>query len=128
MANEKARILLVDDEPALARLMQTVLNRSGYAVDVCGDATAAFAAYEGATDPYQVVVADVTLPGLSGQDMAVQMLQRNPTLRVLLCSGYPVAVESLPENVQNRVAYLQKPFLPNMLAKALEELLAQGSS
>jgi hypothetical protein len=54
--------------------------------------------------------------------MAVQMLVENPTLKVLLSSGYPFAVDSLPEPVQGRVAFLQKPYLPNMLVKAVEEL------
>ena len=42
---EKARILLVDDEPALVKLMQTYLSRMGYTVDTSGDADGAFAAF-----------------------------------------------------------------------------------
>jgi CheY-like chemotaxis protein len=128
MPQEKARILLVDDEPALAKLMQTVLSRMGYSVETCGDAEGAILKFDQPIEPYDVLVADLTLPGMSGQDMAIQMLQAKPALRVLLCSGYPVEIESLPANVQDRVAYLQKPFLPNMLAKALEELMQRGAS
>ena len=74
---------------------------------------------------FQLLVADLTLPDLPGQDMAVQMLAQNPNLRILLCSGYPFAVDSLPVAIQNRFASLQKPFLPNMLASAIEELLGR---
>jgi DNA-binding NtrC family response regulator len=70
-----------------------------------------------------LLVADLTLPDLPGQDMALRMLEENPELRILLCSGYPFAVDSLPAPVQKRFASLQKPFLPNMLAKAIEDLL-----
>jgi DNA-binding NtrC family response regulator len=60
---------------------------------------------------------------MSGQDMAVRMVQLNKQLRVLLCSGYPTAVDALPLEVQENFDVLQKPFLPNMLAKSIEELL-----
>jgi DNA-binding NtrC family response regulator len=100
----------------------------GYVVDTSPDANGAFAAVDRASGPYDLVVADLTLPGMSGQDMALQMLNANPLLKVLLCSGYPIAVDALPEEVQERVASLEKPFLPNMLAKAIEELLQRNSS
>ena len=122
----KARILLVDDEPALVKLMQTYLSRMGYSVDTSGDANGGIAAFEKSSGGYDLLVADLTLPGMSGQDMALQLLQSHPRLRVLLCSGYPIAVDALPGDVQNRVAALEKPFLPNMLAKAIEDLLQRA--
>jgi DNA-binding NtrC family response regulator len=125
---EKARILLVDDEPALVKLMQTYLSRMGYTVDTSGDADGAFAAFEQTSQHYDLLVADVTLPGMSGQDMALQLLASKPALKVLLCSGYPIAVDALPDGVQSRVAALEKPFLPNMLAKAIEELLQRQTT
>jgi DNA-binding NtrC family response regulator len=124
---QRARILLVDDEPALVKLMQTYLSRMGYTVDTSGDANGAFAAFEKATGDYDLMVADLTLPGMSGQDMALQLLEAKPALKVLLCSGYPIAVDALPAQVQGRVASLEKPFLPNMLAKAIEELLQRNT-
>ncbi len=122
---KKATILLVDDEAALTKLMQTYLGKLGYNVESALQATEAFATF--GTDPsrFQLLVADLTLPDLPGQDMAVQMLAQNPNLRILLCSGYPFAVDSLPVAIQNRFASLQKPFLPNMLASAIEELLGR---
>jgi CheY-like chemotaxis protein len=125
---EKARILLVDDEPALVKLMQTYLSRMGYTVDTSGDADGAFDAFERSSHQYDLLVADVTLPGMSGQDMALQLLASKPSLKVLLCSGYPIAVDALPDQVQGRVAALEKPFLPNMLAKAIEELLQRQTT
>jgi DNA-binding NtrC family response regulator len=120
---KKATILLVDDEAQLTKLMQTYLTKLGYNVESALKAADALSTF--ATDPgrFELLVADLTLPDLPGQDMAMRMVDLNPALRVLLCSGYPFAVDSLPEELQNRFASLQKPFLPNMLAKAIEELL-----
>lgn len=123
MDSKEVRILLVDDEPALTKLMQTYLTRIGYTVDTSLNAAGAFALVKQAKAPYHLLVSDLTLPDMQGDDMALQMLKSNPLLRVLVCSGYPFAVDSLPENVQHRFTALLKPFLPNMLAKEIEELL-----
>jgi len=119
----KVRILLVDDEAALTKLMQTYLGRLGYAVDSALNASEALAVFERNKTQYDLLVADLTLPDRPGQEMALDMLTQRPNLRVLLCSGYPFEVESLSLDVQPRFASLQKPFLPNMLAKAIEDLL-----
>jgi DNA-binding NtrC family response regulator len=120
---KKATILLVDDEAALTRLMQTYLGKLGYTVESALNATEASEIFQRDPARFQLLVADLTLPDLPGQDMALRMVEHNPDLRVLLCSGYPFAVDSLPESAQHRFAALQKPFLPNMLAKAIEDLL-----
>lgn len=122
-AKDTIRILLVDDEAALTRLLQTYLSRIGYSVDSSLDAKGAFSQAEQSTKPYDLLVADITLPDMPGNEMALRMLDTSPSLRVLLCSGYPFDVTALPENVQHRCSALLKPFLPNMLAQAIEELL-----
>jgi DNA-binding NtrC family response regulator len=119
------RILLVDDEPALLRLMQTYLNRLGYDVEACSDAKSALEVFE--SKSFDLVVADVTLPDRSGQDMAIEMANEDPKLRVLVCSGYPVQMTSIPAGTRERFASLQKPFLPNMLASTIEGLLRKRS-
>ena len=124
-AEPKARILLVDDEAAITRLMQTYLTKLGYHVDTSLDATGAFELVKPGSTPYDLLVADLTLPDLPGQQMALRMVAENQRLRVLLCSGYPFAVDSLDETLQPRFASLLKPFLPNMLAEALDELLSR---
>jgi hypothetical protein len=57
--------------------------------------------------------------------MALRMVSLNPNLRVLLCSGYPFDVRSLPEKVRSQFSVLQKPFVPKMLTGAVEELLSR---
>lgn len=122
---KKAHILLVDDEAAVTRLMQTYLGKIGYTVDVALRAGEAFEKFDKDPKQFDLLVADLTLPDMRGQDMAMRMLDVHPQLRVLLCSGYPFDVESLPSEVQQRFASLLKPFIPNMLAKAIEDLLAR---
>ena len=123
MGDQAFRILLVDDEAPLLRLMQTYLNKLGYVVEACPDGKSALAAFEREPDQFSLVVADLTLPDMSGQDMAVQMAAAQPKLRVLLCSGYAAEMDKVPENMRDRFAELQKPFLPKMLVSTIEKLL-----
>ncbi|HYP07225.1 MAG TPA: response regulator [Bryobacteraceae bacterium] len=119
----KARILIVDDEPDLVKLLQSYLKRLGYSVDTSHDAEEALALVDQTGQTYDLLVADVTLPRMSGKELALKMTAASPNLKVLLTSGYPVAVDSMPESLRYRLGSLDKPFLPNMLVKSIEELL-----
>jgi two-component system cell cycle sensor histidine kinase/response regulator CckA len=123
MDEASVRILLVDDEPPLLRLMQTYLKKLGYTVEACLDGRSATAAFDAAGGAFDLLVADVTLPDISGKDLAVQLAASQPKLRVLLCSGYPVQLNGLPDNLRDRFGALDKPFVPNMLASSVEKLL-----
>lgn len=122
MVEELARLLVVDDEASLVVLLQRYLTRLGYEVESCPDAEQALERFEKQPDRYAAVLADLTLPGMSGEEMVVKMLAVRPDLPVLVCSGLPLD-PSLFAAQGRRVEFLQKPFLPKMLADALQKVL-----
>lgn len=123
MANSALRILLVDDEKALLALLKRHLERAGHSVVDALSAELARAALD-ATDSWQpdILIADETLPGDSGSQLAAELLGRFPAMLCLLCSGYPLSLESLPAAGRSRAAILQKPYMPAALEKAVDEL------
>lgn len=120
---ESVAILIVDDEPPLLRLMQAFLERHSYQVTACATAAEALEFFRTDTSRFRVVIADLTLPDMQGDAMALQMVEEAPDLRVLLCSGYPFDLQGIAAAVRRRFGTLQKPFLPNMLTRAVEDLL-----
>ncbi len=118
-----ARILLLDDEQALLDLMQTYLSRLGHQVEAFATVARGWVAFEDQPQSFELLIADLSMPGLGGNDLFLRMLALNPNLRILVCSGLPFQVETLPAEVRAQVRFLQKPFLPNMLALAVDELL-----
>jgi DNA-binding NtrC family response regulator len=114
---QKARLLLVDDEGALLGLLKTYLERLGFEVDACITPDAALALFDADPERYALVLTDLTLPGMNGEEMLDRMRSRNPNLRAVVASGYPYH----PRSAQ--VDFLQKPFLPKMLAEAIDRIL-----
>jgi DNA-binding NtrC family response regulator len=111
------RLLLVDDEAAVAELLQKYLERLGYEVDACTAPADALARFEADPQRYGLVMTDLTLPGMDGEQLLNRMRAHNPKLRAIIASGYPY------EPRIRRVTFLQKPFLPKMLADAIEREL-----
>ena len=124
MSVDGARILLVDDEPALLQLLEKYLKRIGHQVETHSKSTEALRSFESAPDRFDLVIADLQMPDLPGDSMLTRMLEIKPTLRILICSGTPVFVSKLPGALEKQVAFLQKPFLPKMMHEALDKLLA----
>ena len=121
---QNVRILLVDDEPALTKLMQTYLARMGYTVDATLCAEEALSLFRANPQDYKLVVADITLPDLAGNDMAIRMAEQIPTSAFFYAADIPS--RWIPaEHIRGRSASLQKPFLPNMLAESIQKLLAK---
>jgi two-component system cell cycle sensor histidine kinase/response regulator CckA len=111
------RILLVDDEAPLLDLLKRYLERIGYEVDSCLTPAAALARFEADPERYSLVLTDLTLPGMSGDEMLTQMRVSAPQLRAIVASGYPYQPR------EKGTGFLQKPFLPKMLADQIEKLL-----
>src|SRR5271169_3829588 len=112
-----AQLLLVDDEPALLELLKAYLERLGYQVDGRPDALTALSLFEADPKRYALVLTDLTLPGINGEEMIARMRALNPALAAIVSSGYPY------EPTGKKIIFLQKPYVPKMLADAIEKLL-----
>lgn len=111
------RLLIVDDEPLLLELLKRYLERSGYVVRMALDPATALTLFELDPDAVDLVITDLTFEDINGEEMLARMRARRPDLRAVIASGYP------HEPKLERVGFLQKPFLPKMLAAAIEEQL-----
>jgi two-component system, cell cycle sensor histidine kinase and response regulator CckA len=117
------RILLVEDEPPLLQLIEKYLQRLGFEVETYLTSLEALRNFEAEPGRYGLVIADLGMPDMPGDTLLTRMLEIRPDLRILVCSGSPFFIENLPKSLQRQVAFLQKPFVPKMLAQAVENLL-----
>jgi DNA-binding NtrC family response regulator len=118
------RILVVDDEQSLLTVMEQYLLRLGHDVVACRDGQEAWEAFERAPGSFRLVLADMTLPEMSGSELLSKMLKLNPAICILICSGYPFDSSTLPASHQQQIGFLQKPFTPRMLADSIAQLEA----
>jgi DNA-binding NtrC family response regulator len=123
MGQVSGNILIVDDQPALVRMMGTYLTRLGYTVATETTTESAWERVEKDPAGTDIAVLDGTMSGIGMEDLALRMLRANPVLRVLGASGYPVDMAAVEAAAPGRVAFLQKPFTPEMLAAAVRRLL-----
>lgn len=120
------RILLVEDEPDVARMLSKGLREQSYAVDVAADGDAA--TYQAEINDYDLVILDVMLPRKDGFDVCREMRQAG--------SGVPVLMLTARDDVQDRIKgldsgaddYLIKPFDFHELLARARALLRRGSS
>ena len=110
-------ILIVDDEAPLANLLKQYLERLGHRAEVCTQASTALALLK-ANLNYSVLVADLAMPEMSGEELIAQAQAFNPKLRAVLTSGYAHRAR------QPGVVFLQKPFAPKILAEEIAKMLA----
>ena len=119
-----SRILIVDDEPILLKMMTVYLERLGYAVVTAGSTEKARAEMEADPRGFAVAVLDATMSGIPMPDLAAGALAANPRLCVIAASGYPVDIAMLQSAAPGRVMFLPKPFTPEMLGGAIRRLIA----
>ncbi|MGA2185142.1 MAG: response regulator [Bryobacteraceae bacterium] len=119
----RASILLVDDEPSLVRLLETFLKQRDFEVDACLGSAEALEKFAAAPERYGLLIADVNMPGIPGDELALRIAGLSDSVRILLTSGLPFSTERFPAGVRARAAFLQKPFLPRMMVEAVDGLL-----
>ena len=116
-------ILYVDDEEPLVYLLTRILERLGYRVSGFTDPVRALTAFQSDPAAFHALVTDLSMPGLSGHDLAREVLKIRPTLPVVMTSGY-VRGTDREQAIQNGVRELVlKPDTAQALGEILHRLL-----
>jgi signal transduction histidine kinase len=117
------RILVVDDEPAVRKLLARILRARGYDVFETEDGPSALAFMSGTDRQMDLVVTDVLMPKMSGTQLAKEIQTRWPSIKILLVSGYPRGERDRPTAIDATLPMLGKPFTPTNIENAVRELL-----
>ncbi len=117
------RILLVEDEAALRKLAQSVLERLGFQISIAADGEEALRLFSCADTRPNLVITDVIMPGMSGKELVERMRAIDPELRVLYMSGYTDNAIVQHGILDSGTPFIQKPFsIRDLAAKAQEAL------
>ena len=116
-------ILFVDDEEMILQVAEEMLSGLGYNVMVAAGGSEALDLYKKHQSEIDLVVLDLIMPDMSGQEAYRHLLELNPNVRVLFSSGYSVSVRTAATLEQGGCGFLQKPFDMHKLSLKLRELL-----
>lgn len=117
-------VLLVEDEDAVRRLAQEVLESNGYRVLDASNGNEAIKVAQRHDGIIDVMVTDVVMPQLGGRELAEKLLVTRPEMRVLYMSGYTDDAIVHHGVLDGSAAFLEKPFAPNALALKIREVLS----
>jgi signal transduction histidine kinase len=120
------RILIVDDEPYMCDVCSRTLQRGGYEVVAMGDSHAAARLLRG-EQHFDLLLTDITMPAMSGLELAHVAREQDPTIAIIIMTGY-ATMENLQQSVRRGIAdFLSKPFELDHLRLAVDQALHKRS-
>ncbi len=121
------RVLLVDDEQGITAMMEMMLRELGYQAQVFNQGSAALAWLRQNPQAVDLLISDLTMPGLTGIELAQEALTLRPGLPVIMISGFSDLNTRETARAAGIDKFLMKPVAIRDLAEALGELLASGA-
>ncbi len=116
-------VLLVEDEPGVRALAKQVLESCGYTVHEAGDGAEALAFLRSCGGPLDLLITDVVMPHMNGQQLVEHLAGLRPGLKVLYMSGYADDVSVRGAGLRGEVALLEKPFSASSLARKVRTVI-----
>jgi CheY-like chemotaxis protein len=116
-------VLVVDDEEDVRRVVKMMLEDAGFAVLAAADGQEALSTFQERGDEIDVVILDMTMPQLSGEEVFREMRQIQPDVRVILTTGYSAQDATHRFGGQEPAAFLQKPYRVGALVAKLREVM-----
>jgi CheY-like chemotaxis protein len=118
-------ILFVDDEPALAKMFENMLEKLGYRVVTRTSSVEALEIFLANPGEFDLVITDMTMPVMTGDELALKVMKVRPDIPVMLCTGYS---EHISEEEAKRVGireFVMKPLEMTKLAQTIRRVLDQ---
>jgi signal transduction histidine kinase/CheY-like chemotaxis protein len=117
------KILVIEDEGPVRQLVESLLTNAGYTVLALDDAVHALKLSESDMSDVDLLLTDMVMPGMSGPDVAAQLVQVRPELKVLFVSGYTEHPSITEGQLPDRTTWLQKPFTRDELLSKVRTAL-----
>jgi CheY-like chemotaxis protein len=116
-------ILVVDDDDAILNLGQNILERFGYSTIKVKSGEAAVHTYRQQKEDIDLVILDLNMPGMGGQNCLDELIRFDPDIKVIVASGYPPddTIKKILETVVG--GYIGKPYLLTDMMQKVRELL-----
>lgn len=116
-------IMVVDDEPHISELMKEMLEALGYRVTSHTDPLDALLEFRDAPGEFNLVITDMTMPGMSGMELATEIMDIIPQIPVILCTGYSEDISDKKALAKGARGFIEKPFSISKLAEMVRNVL-----
>jgi len=121
-------ILVVEDDVMIRELAREVLEPLGYRVLITSSGEEALAASAAWTDPIHLLLTDVVMPGMQGNQLAEILRAKRPGIKVLFMSGYTPDALAIQGLLEPGVALVHKPLRPATLVRHIRQVLDSGAA
>jgi two-component system, cell cycle sensor histidine kinase and response regulator CckA len=118
-------VLVVDDEQGMRNLARAILEKCGYSVLTAGDGGDAMRVFRRHAGNVAAILLDLTMPGMSGEETAAQLLRIRPDVPIILSSGYGDGEVESRFAARGLAGFLKKPYEPRELIEAIQRALEQ---
>jgi len=103
------RILFVDDEISITKMMGRMLEQSGYKVTINNKSIEALEIFRSNPDQFDLVITDMTMPNMTGDKLAVELINIRPDIPIIICTGYSKLITKESASQIGIMAFIDKP-------------------
>jgi len=121
------RILLVDDEKVAVDALQLMLDNLGYRVTARTSSIEALEAFRNNPEGFDLVITDMTMPNMTGKDLAKEMMSIRSDIPIILCTGFSEQIDEHKAKKMGINAYVMKPIVRREIAKTIREVFDKSS-
>jgi PAS domain S-box-containing protein len=116
-------ILLVDDEENIVRMVQGMLEHLGYDVTARTSSVEALEAFRTLPQKFDIIITDQTMPNITGEELAKELLRIRPDIPIILCTGFSEIISEEKAKSIGIREYIMKPILKNKMARTIRQVL-----
>jgi CheY-like chemotaxis protein len=120
-------ILFIDDEENLIDLGKSMLKKLGYRVETRTRPDEALETFEAAPHKFDLVISDMTMPGMTGDSLAAELMKIRSDIPVIICTGYSEKIDERRAKDLGIKGLIMKPFTIRSLSKTVRDALDQKS-
>ena len=123
IATGTERILFIDDETTIVNIGKQLLESLGYKVTARTSSIEALELFKAKPDSFDLVITDMTMPSIAGDELARELIRIRPDIPVILCTGYSARINPQQAAAMGIRAFVSKPVLKMDIAESIRNVI-----